>query len=102
MGIYSEIKNQVTTRDAAVHYGYSVRRNGMMCCPFHNDRTPSMKVDTNFVCFGCQEKGDVIRFVGKLFSLTPFEAAQKIICDEVKYNSTVIVDVVNNELVLKV
>ena len=40
-----------------------------------------MKVDTNFVCFGCQEKGDVIRFVGKLFSLTPFEAAQKIICD---------------------
>ena len=28
--------------------------------------------------------------------------AQKIICDEVKYNSTVIVDVVNNELVLKV
>ena len=60
MSIYSEIKEAVTTRDAAVYYGHRISRNGMMRCPFHNDRTPSMKVDQNFICFGCQEKGDVI------------------------------------------
>ena len=81
MSIYSEIKEAVTTRDAAVHYGHRINQSGMMRCPFHNDRTPSMKVDQNFICFGCQEKGDVIRFTEKLFGLTPFEAAKKLISD---------------------
>ena len=81
MSIYSEIKEAVTTRDAAVHYGHRVSRNGMMRCPFHNDRTPSMKVDQNFICFGCGAKGDVIDFAAKLFGLTPYEAAKKLITD---------------------
>ena len=81
MGIYSQIKEQVSTREVAEHYGYKVSRNGMMCCPFHNDRTPSMKVDQNFICFGCQEKGDVIRFASKLFGLPPYDAAGKLIED---------------------
>ena len=81
MGIYSQIKEQVSTRDVAVHYGYKVNRNGMMRCPFHDDKSPSMKVDKNFICFGCQEKGDVIRFASKLFSLPPYEAAGKLIED---------------------
>ena len=34
----------------------------MVCCPFHNDRTPSMKVDSRFYCFGCGASGDVIDF----------------------------------------
>ena len=81
LGIYSQIKEQVSTREAAEHYGYKVSRNGMMCCPFHNDRTPSMKVDQNFICFGCQEKGDVIDFTAKLFGLSPYDAAGKLIAD---------------------
>lgn len=81
MGIYSRIKEQVSTREAAEHYGYKVSRTGMMCCPFHDDRTPSMKVDQNFICFGCQEKGDVIRFTAKLFGLSPYEAARKLMDD---------------------
>ncbi|MBD9268378.1 MAG: DNA primase, partial [[Ruminococcus] torques] len=32
----------------------------MVSCPFHNDRTPSMKVDSRFYCFGCGASGDVI------------------------------------------
>ena len=60
---------------AAEHYGIEVKRNGMACCPFHDDRTPSMKVDKRFHCFGCQEDGDVIDFVGKLFGLSPKRAA---------------------------
>ena len=81
MGIYSQIKNQVSTREVAEHYGIKVNRSGMCRCPFHEDKTPSMKVDKNFVCFGCQEKGDVIRFASKLFGLPPYDAAGKLIAD---------------------
>ena len=81
LGIYSQIKEQVSTREVAEHYGYKVSRKGMMRCPFHEDKTPSMKVDKNFVCFGCQEKGDVIRFASKLFGLPPYAAAGKLIED---------------------
>ena len=81
LGIYSQIKGQVSTRKAAEHYGYKVSRNGMMCCPFHHDRTPSMKVDQNFICFGCQEKGNVIDFTVKLVGLSPNDAAGKLIAD---------------------
>lgn len=80
-GIYSQIKEQVSTRAVAEHYGHKVNRNGMMRCPFHKDKTPSMKVDQNFICFGCQEKGDVIDFAAKLFDLPPYEAAGKLIAD---------------------
>lgn len=81
IGFYSEIKKQVSTREAAEHYGFKVGRNGMMKCPFHDDRDPSMKVDENFICFGCQEKGDVIRFVSKLFDLPPYDTAVKLCKD---------------------
>jgi DNA primase len=38
------------------------------CCPFHEENTPSFKVDPNknggvYICFGCGEKGDVFRFI---------------------------------------
>ena len=81
IGIYSQVKDQVTARDAAVHYGFKVNRGGMMKCPFHSDSNPSMKVDKNFICFGCGEKGDVIRFAARLFGLTEYEAAWKLIRD---------------------
>ena len=81
MGIYQEIKAQIGARDVAEHYGYKVNRKGMMRCPFHDDRSPSMKVDQNFICFGCQEKGDVIDFAAKLFNCSHYDAAQKLIAD---------------------
>ena len=37
-----------------------------------------MKVDKRFHCFGCQADGDVIDFTGRLFSLSPREAALKL------------------------
>lgn len=81
MNIFQSVKEAVTTKHAAESYGIRVQRNGMCRCPFHNDKTPSMKVDQNFICFGCQEKGDVIKFTQLLFSLTPYEAAQKRVSD---------------------
>ena len=78
MNLFEAVKDAIPTRTAVEHYGIEVKRNGMACCPFHDDRTPSMKVDNRFHCFGCQEDGDVIDFVGKLFNLSPKRAAEKL------------------------
>lgn len=78
MNLFEAVKDAVSAREAAEHYGIEVRRNGMACCPFHDDKNPSLKLDTRFHCFGCQEDGDVIDFVGKLFGLSPKDAAGKL------------------------
>lgn len=78
MNIFKEIKEHVTARQAAERYGLKVGRNGMACCPFHDDRHPSMKIDRNYYCFACGEKGDAVNYTAALFGLTPFEAAKKI------------------------
>lgn len=81
MNIFQNVKEAVTARDAALQYGIPVNRNGMACCPFHNDRHPSMKMDKGFYCFACGEKGDVITFVARLFDLTPLKTAEKLAVD---------------------
>ena len=81
MSIYKTVKAAVSTRDAAEFYGFSVNRYGKMRCPFHDDRNPSMKVDERFYCFGCQETGDMIDFVARIFHLSPYEAARKLMAD---------------------
>ena len=48
MNIFSEVKEQLTTRQVAESYGLRIRKNGVACCPFHDDRHPSMKVDKNY------------------------------------------------------
>lgn len=53
----------------------------MACCPFHDDKHPSMKIDQTYYCFGCGEKGDAINYVAKTFGLSQIEAAKKIIQD---------------------
>ena len=79
--VFEAVKQSVSTREAAAFYGIEVKRNGMACCPFHDDKNPSMKVDQRFHCFGCGEDGDVIDFTAKLFDLSPKEAAEKLAQD---------------------
>ena len=79
--VFEAVKQSVSTREAAEFYGIKVRRNGMACCPFHDDKNPSMKVDQRFHCFGCGADGDVIDFIAKLFDLSPKEAAEKLAQD---------------------
>ena len=82
MTIFEAVKSTVTPKMAAEHFGLSVSRNGMVCCPFHDDRHPSMKLyEDHYHCFGCQANGDVIAFTSKLFGITPLEAAQKLAAD---------------------
>ena len=82
MTIYETIKAAISVKQAAEHYGLKVNRNGMACCPFHNDRHPSLKLNEDyFFCFGCGAKGDVIDLVARLFGLTNLQAAQQLASD---------------------
>ena len=79
--VFEVVKQSVTAREAAELYGIAVGRGGMACCPFHDDRHPSMKVDTRFHCCGCGADGDVIDFTARLYDLSPKEAAEKLAQD---------------------
>ena len=82
MSIFEKVKAQVSARKAAEYYGLKVNRNGMACCPFHNDKHPSMKVDDNhYHCFGCGAHGDAIGYAAQLYGLSQYEAAKKLIAD---------------------
>jgi len=66
-----EIKKQLSIEAVLSHYGLTINRNGHVNCPFHADKTPSMRVykDTNTVyCFSgnCATHGkamDVIEVI---------------------------------------
>lgn len=82
MSIYETVKAAISVKDAAEQYGLKVNRNDMACCPFHNDRHPSLKLNEDyFYCFGCGATGDVIDFTARLFGLSSYEAAQKLVAD---------------------
>ena len=59
------IRDQVTMDQILSLYGYRTKK-GFMCCPFHGEKEPSLKVykDTGgWHCFGCGKGGSVIDFV---------------------------------------
>ena len=66
MRIFEIVKENVNLREAAELYGIDVNRYGKALCPFHNDRHPSLYVAA---------------FVGKLFQLSPYDAARKLMAD---------------------
>ncbi|MGJ5676859.1 MAG: CHC2 zinc finger domain-containing protein, partial [Nostochopsis sp.] len=81
----TEIKQQLTIGQVLDHYGLKADKNHRLCCPFHNDKTPSMQVyaETNTVfCFSsnCKLHGkaiDVIDFILYHESITKHEAINK-------------------------
>ena len=82
MSIFETVKNSVTPRQAAERYGLSVSRNGMVKCPFHDDHTPSMKLNTNYYyCFGCGASGDVIDLTAHLCGVGKYDAAKMLAAD---------------------
>ena len=80
--VFEAVKQSVAVREAAQMYGIEVNRSGMACCPFHDDKNPSMKLNEEyFYCFGCGATGDVIDFTARLYNLSPKEAAEKLAQD---------------------
>ena len=50
-------------------------------CPFHQEKTPSLTVDSSrqhYHCFGCSEGGDVIDFLRKQEALSFIEAVERL------------------------
>ena len=82
MNVFQTVKEAVPLRQAAETYGLTVSRNGMTCCPFHEDKHPSLKLNEDyFYCFGCGASGDVIDFTARLFGLSPYDAARRLAGD---------------------
>ena len=80
--VFEAVKQSVSVREAAQMYGIEVNRSAMACCPFHDDKNPSMKLNEEyFYCFGCGATGDVIDFTARLYNLSPKEAAEKLAQD---------------------
>ena len=78
MRLFEAVKVNVTASQAAAYCGFTPNRSKMICCPFHNDKHPSMKVDRRYYCFGCGEHGDAIDFVAKYYDLSLKDAAMKL------------------------
>ncbi len=82
MDLFSTVKTNISTIDAAERYGIEVNRHGKALCPFHNDRHPSLFVaDDHYHCYACGEHGDVIDFTAKLYGLSLYDAAKKLAYD---------------------
>lgn len=81
INIFQLVKENITTKDAVIHYGMHPNKSGLICCPFHHDKNPSMKVDRRYYCFGCGASGDVIDFTKQYFNLSVKDAARKLADD---------------------
>ena len=78
---FKTIRAAVPTIQAAKDYGLDVGRHGMARCPFHDDHSPSLKLDDRFYCFGCGASGDVIDFTARYLGISPHSAAVKLCQD---------------------
>ena len=81
MRLFDAVREEATAYDVAVNYGLRPNRAKMICCPFHQDKHPSMKVDRRYYCFGCGAHGDAIDLVASLYGIGMKEAAIKIATD---------------------
>jgi len=75
-----DIKQRLTILAVLHHYGLKTNKHDMICCPFHEEKNPSLKVypktDT-FHCFGCGNTGDVIEFIQLMEKCNKHEAILK-------------------------
>lgn len=79
--IWQEIRQRVSCLDVAPLYGYHPNSGGFIPCPFHNERTGSLKLypgDGGYHCFGCGAHGDVIDFVSRVTGLSRVDAAREL------------------------
>ena len=81
MNLFETVRTNVKAIDVVLMAGFQPNRSKMICCPFHNDKHPSMKVDRRYFCFGCGAKGDAVGFVANYYGLSLKEAAKKVVSD---------------------
>ena len=81
MNLFETVRTNVKAVAVVLMAGFQPNRSKMICCPFHNDKHPSMQVDRRYFCFGCGAKGDAVDFVANYYGLSLKEAAEKIASD---------------------
>lgn len=84
MNLSNQVKSCLTMLDILPYYGFQLNRSGFMNCPFHTEKTPSLKVYDNgqkWHCFGCGKGGSILDFVMELFSLSLPEAIKRLNSD---------------------
>jgi len=72
-GITAKITEKISILDIARQFGITVKGNKAIC-PFHADKDPSLTFNEAkgwFHCFGCQAKGNIIKFYAMLKELNP-------------------------------
>lgn len=80
--VFRECRERVSVPDVARHYGFTPNRAGFICCPFHHEKTPSLKLSEHrWHCFGCGAGGSVIDFVSQLLGLDPLAAVERLNVD---------------------
>ncbi len=78
MNVFEAVRGNIKAIDVISMVGLHPTRSNMICCPFHNDKHPSMKVDQCYFCFGCGAKGDAIDFISNYYGIGLKDAAEKI------------------------
>lgn len=79
MNKYELVKQQLSMSSVVGRYGFETNRSGFINCPFHSEKTASMKIyDKSFYCFGCGKGGDVIKFTSLLFGISAPQAVVKL------------------------
>ena len=79
MHYYEEIKSRLTMPEVMMRYHTAPNRTHFVCCPFHIEKTPSMKVSKDgYYCFGCGKHGNIFGFVMEMFNLDFKQACDKL------------------------
>lgn len=79
--VFQEVRGRVSALDVAQLYGLHPNRAGFIPCPFHHERTASLKLypgAKGFYCFGCHTGGSVIDFVAQLYGLDALGAVRRL------------------------
>lgn len=79
--VFQEVRERVSAQDAARHYGFQPNRAGFIPCPFHHEKTASLKLYPDkggFYCFGCHSGGSVLDFVAQLYGLDALGAVRRL------------------------
>ncbi len=82
--VITAVMESASIVDVVSRYTTKIVRKGeryFACCPFHNEKTPSMSITPSrnmFHCFGCGESGTVISFLQKIEKISFSEAVARL------------------------
>lgn len=70
-----EIKERYSMQDILARYSLYPNRAGFIPCPFHKEKTASMKIyRDSYYCFGCGANGDIFNFIQEIDGVSFKEA----------------------------